>query len=131
RYKDDEGRVLTLADLRSGQVTRFRFGRFTLNFLLNAVFLGLWFVCLWLLLRFQWAPALGLALGFWAVKLLAVGAGGGAGGARGGDGEGQTAARGEKAQAGLTGARGDGRLACRSCPATGEPPVATTGGTVR
>jgi hypothetical protein len=51
---------------------RFRTGLFLGNVLLNLLHLALWFVCLWLLLRFQWAHALGLAFVLWLVMTLAV-----------------------------------------------------------
>ena len=38
--------------------------------LLNVLHLGVWFVCLWLLLRFQWSHALGLAAAVWLVLTL-------------------------------------------------------------
>jgi len=53
-----------------GQVRVFRWGLFVVNILLNTVHLGLWFVCFWLLLRFQWAHALGLAVVVWLVTTL-------------------------------------------------------------
>jgi hypothetical protein len=40
--------------------------------LLNFGFLAVWFVCLWLLMRFQWSHALGLAVVFWLVMLLFI-----------------------------------------------------------
>ncbi len=58
--------------LYPGQVQQFRWGLFLANLFLNFVHLGLWFVCLWLLLRFQWAHALGLAVVFWLVTTLVV-----------------------------------------------------------
>jgi hypothetical protein len=55
-----------------GLVSAFRLGRFLLNLFLNLLHLGLWFVCLWLILRFQWGHALGLAFVLWLVTTLAV-----------------------------------------------------------
>jgi hypothetical protein len=74
RYVEDDGehRVLTEDDVRTGQMTRFRFGLFVANIFLNLVHFALWFVCFWLLLRFQWPHALGLALVFWVVTMFAV-----------------------------------------------------------
>ena len=43
-----------------------------INLLLNAVFFGVWFACLWLLLRFQWPHALGLAVPLWATFVLII-----------------------------------------------------------
>jgi hypothetical protein len=42
------------------------------NILLAIFFFLAWFLCLWLLLRYQWAHALGLAVIFWLVKELVV-----------------------------------------------------------
>jgi hypothetical protein len=74
RYKEDGGqhRVLTEGDVVTGQTSRFRFGLFVGNVLLNLLHLGVWFACFWLLLRFQWSHALGLAVVFWAVTMFAV-----------------------------------------------------------
>ena len=43
-----------------------------MTFLLNFLHLGVWFVCLWLLLRFQWSHALGLAIVFCLAMTLVV-----------------------------------------------------------
>jgi hypothetical protein len=74
RYVEDGGqrRVLTEEDVRRGQQTRFLWGRFVVNLLLNVLFLVGWFLCLWLLLRFQWGHALGLAVVLWVVATLAM-----------------------------------------------------------
>jgi hypothetical protein len=74
RYVEDGGqrRVLTEDDVRRGQQSRFLYGRLVVNILLSALFLVAWFLCLWLLLRFQWAHALGLAVVLWVVATLAV-----------------------------------------------------------
>jgi hypothetical protein len=48
-----------------GTVSVYRTGLFFANLLLNLLFLGVWFACLWLLLRFQWPHALGLGLVMW------------------------------------------------------------------
>ena len=48
-----------------GQLSTFRWGVFLACAFLNFFHLALWFVCLWLLLRFQWSHALGLAVIFW------------------------------------------------------------------
>jgi hypothetical protein len=56
--------------LQLGQVSLFRWGVWFLNIVLNVAHLALWFVCLWLLLRFQWTHALGLAVVAWVVVTL-------------------------------------------------------------
>jgi hypothetical protein len=74
RYKEGEGqhRVLTENDVLAGQMSRFRFGLFVANVVLNLLHLGVWFACLWLLLRFQWPHALGLAVVFWVVMMFVI-----------------------------------------------------------
>jgi hypothetical protein len=42
------------------------------NLLLNFLHGVVWFLCLWLLMRFQWSHALGLAVVFWLVTTLFV-----------------------------------------------------------
>jgi hypothetical protein len=56
----------------TGLPEAFRWSRFLANILLNLLHLVLWFVCLWVLVRFQWSHALGLALVMWLVMTLAV-----------------------------------------------------------
>jgi hypothetical protein len=70
RYVDPQGRVMT--DDAIGQLSLFRWGRFLANVVLNLFFLLAWFACLWLLLEFQWAHALGLAAVIWLVMILLV-----------------------------------------------------------
>jgi len=65
-------RTLTEDELRVGQMTRFRFGLFVMNVIINVLHLAVWFACLWLLLRFQMWHALGLAVVFWLVMTFAV-----------------------------------------------------------
>ncbi len=43
-----------------------------MNLLLNGLHLVVWFACLWLLLRFQWPHALGMALVCWLVVTVIV-----------------------------------------------------------
>ena len=50
----------------------FRWSRFLLTLLLNLGHLLIWWLCLWLLLRFQWSHALGLAFVLWLVMTLAI-----------------------------------------------------------
>jgi hypothetical protein len=70
RYVDDKGRVMLESSI--GQLSTFRSGLFVGNLLLNFFFLAAWFAVLWLLLRFQWAHALGQAVVFWGVMLLFI-----------------------------------------------------------
>jgi hypothetical protein len=70
--RDSKGRERVMLADNLGQVTSFRAGRFFANVLLNLFFLGVWFVALWLLLRFGWPAALGQAVVFWGVFALFV-----------------------------------------------------------
>src|SRR5262245_42583418 len=73
-FRDANGWVLQVdgEGPRSGNPTAFRWGRFFGALFLNFVHLGLWFACLWLLLRFQWGHALGFALLLWFIVTLAI-----------------------------------------------------------
>ncbi len=55
-----------------GQPSIFRGGLLVANLLLNFLHFAVWFLCLWLLLRFQWGHALGLAIVIWLVMTLIV-----------------------------------------------------------
>jgi hypothetical protein len=68
RYIDGKGRVMTTL----GKISTFHGGWLFLNLLLNFLLLSVWFVALWLLVRFQWAHALGQAFVFWSVMLVFV-----------------------------------------------------------
>jgi hypothetical protein len=70
RYHDARGRVMTENDI--GRLSLFRWGVFLVYLLLNTIHFLLWFVCLWLLLRFQWSHALGLAVVFWLVMTIVI-----------------------------------------------------------
>jgi hypothetical protein len=72
RYVESGGRRWEMLSDQPGRVSSFRWGLFFANILLNLFHLALWFVCLWLLLRFQWTHALGLAFAFWLAMLLVL-----------------------------------------------------------
>jgi hypothetical protein len=55
-----------------GQISIFHFGWLVMGLLLHLGFLAVWFVALWLLLRFQWAHALGLAFVAWLISLFVL-----------------------------------------------------------
>lgn len=55
-----------------GTPRAFRWGRFLATILLNVAHLALWFVCFWLLLRYQLGHALGFAVVSWLVITLAI-----------------------------------------------------------
>jgi hypothetical protein len=67
RYEEVGGsRTLTSDDLeRRGELTTYLTGALIANWLLNLFHLALWFGCLWVLLNYQWAHALGLAVAIW------------------------------------------------------------------
>jgi len=56
----------------TGQPRKFRATRVLANLFFNFMHLALWFVCLWLLIRFQWSHALGLAICMWLLFTLAI-----------------------------------------------------------
>ncbi len=53
-----------------GQITIYHFGWLVTGLMLNFGLLVVWFLCLWLLLHFQWAHALGLAFVAWLISLF-------------------------------------------------------------
>ncbi len=70
RYRDSRGREMVEGYL--GQVSTRHYSWLFGNLLLNFLHGVIWFLCLWLLLRYQWTHALGLAVVFWAVMTLIV-----------------------------------------------------------
>src|SRR5262249_34694774 len=72
RYLESGGRGRVMEERTLGRLFMFRWNLFVVNILLNVVHLIVWFVALWLLLRFQWSHALGLALIFWIVSSFAI-----------------------------------------------------------
>ena len=55
-----------------GRPTQFQWGRFLANLSLNLIHGVLWFVCLWLILRYQWDHSLGFALILWLVMTVGM-----------------------------------------------------------
>src|SRR5262249_16830994 len=70
-YRDEKGRVVQEGYL-GRLVPEKRTGRTFVYFLLNLVHLGIWFACLWPLLRFSWGQALLLALVGWLTMTLVI-----------------------------------------------------------
>jgi hypothetical protein len=70
RYLDPKGRVMTEEQL--GRLDISRRGLVFGNILLNLGHLLVWFAVLWLLLRFQWSHALGLAVVFWLIMTFTI-----------------------------------------------------------
>lgn len=72
-YVSDEGWVMPEFDEGpTGMPVAFRFGRMALSVFFNLGHLAFWFVLLWLVLRYQWAHALGLAAAVWLLLTLTV-----------------------------------------------------------
>jgi hypothetical protein len=69
-YVDERGRVMSEASL--GRLSTFHWNVLMANLEINFCHLLLWFASLWLLLRFQWSHALGLAVVFWLAMTLLV-----------------------------------------------------------
>lgn len=70
RYRDDRGRVMTEGSM--GRIYSRRWGVFFTYVLLNLGFLGVWFAAVWLLLRYYWSHALGIAVVLWAAMTLII-----------------------------------------------------------
>ena len=68
QYYDKYGRSMTAGEL--GAVSKLRYDWLFLDFLFNMGFLGLMFAGLWLVLRYQWSHALGLAFVLWLAMIL-------------------------------------------------------------
>jgi hypothetical protein len=69
-YRDEHGGTIQAGDW--GLVSTYHPSWLFMNLLLNALFFVVWFLCLWLLLQFQWGHAFGLAVVFWGVALLFI-----------------------------------------------------------
>ena len=67
-YVDERGRVISEED--PGVYSLFSGKLLLLNLGLYLGLLVVWFACLWLLLRFQWSHAFGIALLFWLMSVL-------------------------------------------------------------
>jgi hypothetical protein len=61
-----------LTDDYIGKLSSIRWGMVFANIALNLLHLGLWFVCLWLVLKFQMGHALGFAAVIWLVLTLTL-----------------------------------------------------------
>ena len=72
-FASDDGWEMTeYEEGPTGLPVRFRWGRFFWNIVFNVAHLVAWFIGLWLLLRFQWLHALGLAAVMWLVMTLLI-----------------------------------------------------------
>lgn len=72
-FVSKDGWVMPVYDrMILGNPTRANGGLFYANLMLNGLHFVAWFLCLWLILRFQWGHALLMALGFWAAMTILV-----------------------------------------------------------
>ncbi len=72
-FVDDKGwSMKDFGDGPDGTPSAFRWGRFLMNLFLNFGFFLAWWLCLWLLMRFQWSHAFGLAFVLWIFFLFSV-----------------------------------------------------------
>jgi hypothetical protein len=72
-FQSKDGWVIKAPDDRpTGIPERFLLTRLLLNLIFNFGHLFAWFVVLWVVLRFQWAHALGLASVLWAIVTLTL-----------------------------------------------------------
>jgi hypothetical protein len=70
-FVNDKGWVMKeYDDGPTGMPTVVRHGRFLMTLFFNLLHFLLWWLCLWLLLRFQWSHALGLGFVMWLVFTL-------------------------------------------------------------
>ena len=65
RYIEAGGKHRIMTDSAPGWLSEPRRGQMFANIFMNLLHAVVWFLCLWLLLRFQWGHALGLALVLW------------------------------------------------------------------
>jgi hypothetical protein len=72
RYLEKDGRGREMSEDAMGRVSEIQWGLLIGNIFLNLIHFLAWFVCLWLLLRFQWSHALGLAFIFWLMMTLVI-----------------------------------------------------------
>jgi hypothetical protein len=66
----EEGGSRFIVENQIGKALSYRRGRMVMNIIVNLLQFALWFVALWLLLRFQWPHALLGAVGCWLVMSL-------------------------------------------------------------
>jgi hypothetical protein len=72
RYYEEGNPRRYMDESAIGQITIFHFGWLLMTLILNFGFLIVWFASLWLLLRFQWSHALGLAFVAWLISLFVL-----------------------------------------------------------
>jgi hypothetical protein len=72
RFVEVDGRHRVMTGEALGEITTTRYGLLFGNLLLNAAHLAVWFLCLWLVMDFQWPHALGLGAALCVAFALVV-----------------------------------------------------------
>jgi hypothetical protein len=72
RYVEEGGGRYMTEDQLGWVFTPARAGSTFLMLVINGLFLAVWFASLWLLLRFQWSHALGIAAVFWLLTTVLI-----------------------------------------------------------
>src|SRR5262249_49492356 len=68
----EEGGSRYMTTANFGTIYTPRPGRSRVMLLINALHLIVWFLAVWLLLRFQWSHAIGLAILFWLAMTMLI-----------------------------------------------------------
>jgi hypothetical protein len=68
----EEGGDRTMTETDIGKTFRTRPGRLVSNLVINGLHFAVWFAVFWLLLRYNWGHALGMAAAFWLATTLLV-----------------------------------------------------------
>jgi hypothetical protein len=72
RYYEEGNPKRYMEEDYPGQITIYHFSWLVMGLFVNFGFLVVWFLCMWLLLRFQWSHALGLAFAAWLISLFVL-----------------------------------------------------------
>ena len=72
RYVEVDGRHRVMTDADIGRIASTRYSLVFANIGLNLLHLVVWFLCLWLIMRFQWGHALGFALVIWLALTVVI-----------------------------------------------------------
>jgi hypothetical protein len=72
RYYEEGNTGRYMVEEQWGRVGSYHVGWLVLDLFVNGLHFVAWWLVLWLLLRFQWSHALGLAVAFWAALTLFV-----------------------------------------------------------
>ncbi len=72
RYYEEDNPNRYMEEDYPGLITIYHYSWLVMGLLLNFGFFVVWFLCFWLLLRFQWSHALGLAFGAWLISLFVL-----------------------------------------------------------